>query len=382
MRRENISGLKCHHWTAIKPTGNLLYGGKVATAWICRCACGNERVLPTEHFKKGAFYSCGCLKPQPHRPQKEDRGCKVKGCLQPYGAKGYCYPHYYQWRRYGDPLIRLRSRKGSGSTNPHGYRLLKGKLEHRSVMSAFLGRDLTRDESVHHINGDRSDNRIENLELWSRYQPSGQRVQDKIEYAKDLLTKYGILYPTTPQTRVTVTKVQLFNKVEPEVVFKSQTDGLCRVLSCARETHARGLCRKHYSWLLSKGLLGRSRPSCKIVGCTSLHQAKGMCSYHYNQSRRSGIRPRQKRLVGTGSLHGDGYWLINVRGKQILEHRLVMERILGRPLLRHESVHHKNGDRLDNRPENLELWSKSQPAGQRVIDKLSWARSFLFEYEV
>lgn len=61
-------------------------------------------------------------------------------------------------------------------------------------------------------------------------------------------------------------------------------------------------------------------------------------------------------------------------GKWVMQHRLVMEQHLGRVLAPHERVHHKNGNRQDNRPENLELWtgatSKKDPHGVRVVDKV------------
>lgn len=65
---------------------------------------------------------------------------------------------------------------------------------------------------------------------------------------------------------------------------------------------------------------------------------------------------------------------------QISEHTLVMSRKLGRPLIKGENVHHLNGVRNDNRPENLELWSRVQPPGQRVEDKVAWAIEILQTY--
>lgn len=91
----------------------------------------------------------------------------------------------------------------------------------------------------------------------------------------------------------------------------------------------------------------RSTRGCAFPACRNTHRAHGLCKGR------------------------TGY---------VQEHVLVMSAKLGRPLKPRETVHHRNLLRSDNRPENLELWTTSQPKGARVEDLVAWARWFLEEY--
>lgn len=64
-------------------------------------------------------------------------------------------------------------------------------FEHILIMEKKLGRYLFPNENIHHINGVRNDNRIENLELWTKPQPTGIRTKDAVIWAKSILEIYG-----------------------------------------------------------------------------------------------------------------------------------------------------------------------------------------------
>ena len=97
--------------------------------------------------------------------------------------------------------------------------------------------------------------------------------------------------------------------------------------------------------------------------------------------------PLNGRWKGGRTRHKAGYLMIWApdhpragKSQYVFEHIIVMEQLLGRYMLPQESVHHRNGVKDDNRPENLELWTRPQPAGIRASDAVAWAHEILARY--
>ena len=153
-----------------------------------------------KHYSKfrryGAVYG-------PFKPRNLPTMCIVENCNKRGPIYGLCHKHSNWKKRTGDPTVRppkaeyfKRSSKNKQSrykyvtVNNHPILGTGSMTEHRVVMTEFLGRKLLTSENIHHINGDGKDNRIENLELWTTFQPPGQRIEDKVSYAIEILKQY------------------------------------------------------------------------------------------------------------------------------------------------------------------------------------------------
>jgi len=127
-------------------------------------------------------------------------------------------------------------------------------------------------------------------------------------------------------------------------------------------------------------------PACRawdLCGCGQRKQAESAtCG-----SCRSEVGQANGNWKGGRTRHKAGYVMVRIPGHPrtgtspyVFEHILVAEALLRRYLIEGESVHHINGVRDDNRPANLELWTRPQPSGIRVSDAIEWARSIYDRY--
>jgi hypothetical protein len=167
----------------------------------------------------------------------------------------------------------------------------------------------------------------------------------------------------------------------------------CTIEDCDKTLKAIGLCAMHWKRLKNTGTTDKTKNRggqkkeprlCELEDCGKIIVAREMCQMHY---RRWDLYGDPLHKENKGDKQPAKYKVVMAHGHPnakadgtILEHRLVMSELIGRPLVKGENVHHKNGDGFDNRPENLELWNTAHPAGQRPSDKVEYAIMILNLY--
>lgn len=163
----DLSGQTFGSWTVVR-RGEANSNRELK--WLCRCVCGNESQVVGSYLRAGKSTRCKLCSLADLRSRK-----RIKKPGPPRKEKGWITPSGY---------VEVRKPE-------HANARKNGAIfQHVVVMSEILGRPLVRGENVHHKNGVRDDNRPENLELWVTSQPAGQRPEDLVVWAKEILRRY------------------------------------------------------------------------------------------------------------------------------------------------------------------------------------------------
>ena len=322
-------------------------------------------------------------------------GCDFPGCTKRHFALGYCQGHWRQLREKR-PLAPLREMKGwridrgyvflFEPTQPNAHR--DGYVaEHTKVMAAKLGRPLERFEAVGATR------------IWGR--PPGKlehmfgdggRGGTVVAEPTCSIEGCGRKYVARGYCGMHYKRWSTTGQLGPADLINKPAKGLiCQVDGCCTDVTAKGFCGMHYWRWRANGHPGAAatvtrKPRgvpCEVADCRRVAAGDGLCRMHYERRRRRGKLGSSNALRavrGAGSRTRHGYRVITVNGRQVLEHRYVMEQHLGRPLRKGETVHHRDGNRSRNTIENLELWTRAQPSGQRAVDLLAWAEEIVARY--
>jgi hypothetical protein len=339
----------------------------------------------------------GKLKHQ-DRP-KSKKECQVKGCPRVVHAKELCAMH----------LNRLRMKGAVGEAAPQFAGKKKTVTRLCSVKDCFKPVCAKNLCDKHY----KRFQTYQSVDLPTKKEKVVCKVKECSRLQQSLQSDYCELHYNRLRRTGEV------GRAEP-LTIRNQDKLACLVEGCEEKAKTKLYCNRHYQRYQTKGdpgvaeLLktpnGHYGDQCSVEGCRAIHKGHSYCSNHLKRWKKYGdplltaqdliiVKCQEdncqmmpihsftrcplhfqdwkikSKITEYGCVNSvSGYRIIRLAkgGKRCLEHRLVMRQMIGRELESFEQVHHKDGDKINNHPSNLELWTRSHPSGQRASDLINW----------
>ncbi|MFE4660119.1 hypothetical protein ACFRFJ_25920 [Streptomyces hydrogenans] len=312
--------------------------------------------------------------------------CSVETCQSAAASRGWCPKHYWRWKKYGNPDATVRV-YSTPAPVPESRQCMVVGCERQQKTKEWCGTHYARWLRAGDVDSERPIAHYNSNVCQSPVCDRPRRNKGLCLAHYQRFRKHGEAALATPIT----------------VAVPPAVRG-CNVEGCTRPHQAQGYCGGHYIRFRATGdpgkaeLQAKTKQSgwCQAPGCPDPSRAKNMCAAHYRRLALGQPLGEKKKYApaGTGYVNSGGYRVIRVDGKSVMEHRHLVQELLGRPLLAKETVHHVNGIKTDNRTDgplvedeqgrwrsgNLELWSHAHPYGQEIGPKSDWARGWLAAY--
>lgn len=325
--------------------------------WLCQCDCGNQKVIDSNGLCHNGIVRCGCFKGKDLTGQKFGKLSVIKLI----GRRKTQIFWLCRCECGNEKEVSLQNLQ-NGNTKSCGCS--RGELFRASHFRDISGQTFERLTAVKYLRYDKGFIWLFNCECGNEKEINSRNVLRKTK----AITSCGCFR----------------SEVSSKLRFKDISGKRFGFVIASRPLEVNGHGQRVWECLCDCG---------KAFTATAANLKRGKGRNKQNPfhcgCKTASLRSGENSPMWKGgrTISSGGYVKVlkpdnpnSDKSGYVLEHRYVMEQNIGRYLLPHENVHHKNGIRDDNRIGNLELWVKPQTPGQRAKDLVEFAREILQTY--